>query len=291
MEAEVMVAMTDGLQPDAAVSVPKAAAQPMLPGAQETAPVVGRTEGVVAEGSPDTTRVDELTPLTVEADNLRRRKAEARRDVEDAEKSFEELSKRAQRDVEEAARVRKEWDELLQRDAEARYAVREECNQAVRECDEARQGVSSLRADLGNTVARRLEAESVSAELVMELAEVRGILQAESDEHDLLHATVEVVCDDLQVVQAEGTSSLMAHAADITVWVRQLEREALCSGITQAFAVARSHYAESIDLETMSLGFEPGYEASELDEIEKVVAPIVRNLADKVEEIVLPWRG
>ena len=41
----------------------------------------------------------------------------------------------------------------------------------------------------------------------------------------------------------------------------------------------------------MSLSFAPSYEASELDEIEKAVAPIARNLADKVEEIVLPWRG
>ena len=41
----------------------------------------------------------------------------------------------------------------------------------------------------------------------------------------------------------------------------------------------------------MSLGFTPGYEVSELDEIEKVVAPVVRNLADKVEDIVLPKRG
>ena len=44
-------------------------------------------------------------------------------------------------------------------------------------------------------------------------------------------------------------------------------------------------------MEMMSLSFAPGYEASELDEIEKAVAPIVRNLADKVEEIVLPRRG
>ena len=73
--------------------------------------------------------------------------------------------------------------------------------------------------------------------------------------------------------------------------MRQLDREALRSGITQAFAVTRSHYAKSIDLETMSLGFARGYEASELDEIEKAVAPIARNLAVKVEEIVLPHRG
>ena len=67
--------------------------------------------------------------------------------------------------------------------------------------------------------------------------------------------------------------------------------EALRSRITQAFAIAHSHYADSIDLETMILGFVPGYEAFELDEIEKAVAPVVRNLVNKVEEIVLPRRG
>ena len=125
----------------------------------------------------------------------------------------------------------------------------------------------------------------------MELVEVWRILQAKSDEHDLLRATVGVVFDDLEVARSEGTSSLTAHAVDITAQVRQLEREALRSRIDQAFAIARSHYADSIDLETMSLGFVPGYEASELDEIEKAVAPVARNLVDKVEEIVLPRRG
>ena len=83
----------------------------------------------------------------------------------------------------------------------------------------------------------------------------------------------------------------MACAVDITAWVRQLEREALRFGITQAFAIARSHYVESIDLETMSLGFAPDYEASELDEIETAMAPLMRNLANKVKDIVLPQRG
>ena len=48
-------------------------------------------------------------------------------------------------------------------------------------------------------MAQRLEAKSISAGLGMELAEVRGILQAESDEHDLLRAAVGVVFDDLGV--------------------------------------------------------------------------------------------
>ena len=137
----------------------------------------------------------------------------------------------------------------------------------------------------------RLEAESISARLATELTEARRGLQAESDEHNLLCTALRVVCDDLEVARPEGTSSLMAHAIDITTRVRQLERETLRSGITQAFAIARSHYADSIDLETMSLGFAPGYEASELDEIEAVVAPLAQDLANRVEDIVLPRRG
>ena len=41
-------------------------------------------------------------------------------------------------------------------------------------------------------------------------------------------------------------------------------------------------------METMSLSFAPGYKASELDEIEMVVAPLAWDLADRVEDIVLP---
>ena len=101
-----------------------------------------------------------------------------------------------------------------------------------------------------------------------------------------------MVFDDLVVAWPKGTSSLAASAAiDITARVRLLEREGLLSRITQAFAIARSHYADNIDLETMSLGFAPSYKASKLDEIEKVVAPITWNLANKVEDIVLPQRG
>ena len=84
---------------------------------------------------------------------------------------------------------------------------------------------------------------------------------------------------------------LVARVIDIMAWVHQLEKEALRLGITQAFAIARSHYDESIDLEAMSLGFAPSYEASELDEIEAAVTPLVETLASKIEDMVLPRRG
>ena len=68
-------------------------------------------------------------------------------------------------------------------------------------------------------MARRLEAEEISAELGMELAKVQGILQVESDQHDLLCSAVVVVCDDLQVAQEEGTISLSTRATGIMVRV------------------------------------------------------------------------
>ena len=99
-----------------------------------------------------------------------------------------------------------------------------------------------------------------------------------------------MVFDDLGVAQPEETSSLAARAAGITAWVGQLEEDASHTGITQAFTVARSHYDQEINLEVMSLGFAPGYENSELDEIEKAVTPVARNLVDRLKDIVLPPR-
>ena len=66
----------------------------------------------------------------------------------------------------------------------------------------------------------------------MEFIEARRNLHAKSDNLSFLSAALGVVCDDLEVVWPEGTSSLAARTLDITARVRQLEREALCSGIT-----------------------------------------------------------
>ena len=107
---------------------------------------------------------------------------------------------------------------------------------------------------------QKLEAESISAGLAVDLTEERRKLQPKSDELDVLSAALGVVCDDLEVVRLEGTSSLMAHAIKIMAWVRQLKRNALRAGVNQSFMIARSHYGDNIDLEMMSHGFMPGYE-------------------------------
>ena len=86
------------------------------------------------------------------------------------------------------------------------------------------------------------------------------------------------------------TSSLVARAMGITAWVGQLEEDAFHAGITQAFAVAHSYYDQEINLEVMSQGFAPVYEDTELDEMEKAVAPLARNLVNRLKEEVLPSR-
>ena len=139
-------------------------------------------------------------------------------------------------------------------------------------------------------VNQRLDAKNVAARLEKELTEVRGILWTESDEHDLLQAAVGVVIDALRVAQPVETSSLAARATGITAWVGQLEEDAFHARITQAFAVACSHYDREINLEVMSHYFTPVYEDPELDEIEKAVAPLARNLANRLKEAIVPPR-
>ena len=99
-----------------------------------------------------------------------------------------------------------------------------------------------------------------------------------------------MVFDDLGVARPEETISLVARATAITARVGQLEEDAFYVGISQAFTVARSHYDQEINLEVMSLIFAPGYENSELDEIEKAVTPIARNLTNRLKDMVLPSR-
>ena len=113
----------------------------------------------------------------------------------------------------------------------------------------------------------------------------------ESDKVGILSTALGVVCDDLEVVWLEGTSSLVAHAVKTTARVLQLERNALCAGVNQSFVIAHSHYGDNIDLETMSHGFAPGYEVHELEEMEAAVALFSQDLTDRIESIVLPWRG
>ena len=65
-------------------------------------------------------------------------------------------------------------------------------------------------------MTQKLVAESVSAGLAMDVTDMRRNLQAESDKLSILSTTLGVVYDDLEVVWSERTSSLVAHAVEIT---------------------------------------------------------------------------
>ena len=112
------------------------------------------------------------------------------------------LQQRVDRDTEVIAWLCEERDEICRTKARLRSehsTTREDHDRAIRERDEVRWEVRALRADLGDAVARRLEAEEISAGLGTKLTEVRGLLQVESDQHDLLCSAILAVCDDLQV--------------------------------------------------------------------------------------------
>ena len=73
--------------------------------------------------------------------------------------------------------------------------------------------------------------------------------------------------------------------------MRELERDALRIGVHQTFAIAHSHYDDTIALDLMSEGYVPGYDADALEGIEAAVAPLAHDLADRIAEVVLPPRG
>jgi hypothetical protein len=67
--------------------------------------------------------------------------------------------------------------------------------------------------------------------LETKLAETKKNLQTENDEHGMLRVAIGVVCDDLEVVQTEGTSSLAACIIEIMARAPALERNTLHAGI------------------------------------------------------------
>ena len=220
---------------------------------------------------------------------------------------FEDLSARSKLDGEEIARLKKERDELLQRNAAAnekasevlkelemerdlRRKAESRATALQRKVDEDVEVVRSLRAELDDAVKGKLSAENAATKLEKEAAYTRRALQAESDEHDLLQAAVGVVLNALNVTEPVETSPLVARVGGITARVGQLEESAFHAGITQAFTVAHAHYEKEINLKVMSEGFPSTYEDEELEEMEKMVAPLAKNLADNLKEMVLPPR-
>ena len=136
-----------------------------------------------------------------------------------AESEAVALQKKVDEDAVLIDRLRGERDEARQSEERFRSegsAAREERDWVIREHDEARRVADSLRVDLETAMTRKQAAENVSAGLKRELAQVRWVLQAKSDGHDLLQIAVGEVLDALQVVEPVETSPLAARVAGIT---------------------------------------------------------------------------
>ena len=126
-----------------------------------------------------------------------------------------------------------------------------------------------------------------SHSLEKELDEVKASLLKESDEHDSLRVAVQLIFDNLELAPEQEMSSYMVCAIQIMDRACEIARDALCFGIHRSFAIARSHY-ENIDLATMSQGFALVYTDTELDDIEKEVAPLAHDLSAKIEDEIIP---
>ena len=108
--------------------------------------------------------------------------------------------------------------------------------------------------------------------LEKELSEVKDTLQKESDEHNNMCVTVQLVYDELELAPEQETSLFAVHTIRIMDRACDMARGTLRFGIHRSFMIIRSHY-ENIDLATMSQGFMPVYTDVELDDIEKEVPP------------------
>ena len=74
----------------------------------------------------------------------------------------------------------------------------------------------------------KLEAKVVKSRgLEKELSEVKDTLQKESDEHDNLRVTVQLVSDELELAPEQETSSLAVHVTRIIDWARDMAMGAL----------------------------------------------------------------
>lgn len=89
--------------------------------------------------------------------------------------------------------------------------------------------------------------------------------------------------DELGLPPADGPEPLPTRVLRIGDRAREMASSALHRGVHRVFSIARTHY-ERIDLDYISQGFAPGYTEEEIDEIEAIVAPLARRLAESIEK-------
>ena len=110
---------------------------------------------------------------------------------------------------------------------------------------------------------------SLGAEVAGREAELIALRKAVSEKDAQLAALGSVaarVCDALGV-PSPSQGGLAERVAGVVPMVAQLETSAFRSGVTTAFAVGRSHFDDSFDLNTLQHGFAPDYTTEEMVEL------------------------
>jgi chromosome segregation ATPase len=137
-------------------------------------------------------------------------------------------------------RLCKEWDGMSQ----TMERLRSEHNTAHAEHDAAQLQIGSLQSELERQRNQKLEAESVSTRLAVELAwdrakaqglekelaEVKGSLQRESEDHDNMCITISLVYNDLGVTPARDEFTRGSRLSDHGPNTRTREGGSLCRG-------------------------------------------------------------
>ncbi|XP_012700009.1 uncharacterized protein LOC105914003 [Setaria italica] len=100
----------------------------------------------------------------------------------------------------------------------------------------------------------RAQSEGLEADLT----QLRDATDSEHAELANLRDAVRIICEDLHVVQEEGTSTLVVRVLGMYRQALEITREALHVGVRWAFIVFGSHYS-GINFDAMSGGYAFGY--------------------------------
>nr|TKW03296.1 hypothetical protein SEVIR_7G014500v2 [Setaria viridis] len=228
-----------------------------------------REQGVWERFAMEMRRTGELTGQLAAAQqnaaDLRAREREAREGARRAEVRV--TTEKARRDAEELARLRKEHEALqktVERIRHERHTSRQERDLEVGRKAEAEKMAANLGAEvsrlesqmqgLQTAVSQGLDRVRAQSEgLEGDLARLRDAADAEHVEHANLWDAVRIVYEDLNVVQEEGTSALVARV-----------------------------------LGTYRGGYGSGYSEAELDEIDVSVFNPAEALAQLLKDEAIP---
>ncbi|TVU34150.1 hypothetical protein EJB05_15979, partial [Eragrostis curvula] len=215
---------------------------------------------------------------------------EAQAVVEQATRAMREAdqAKLALAGAEERATAAEKRAEAAEKRAEA---VEKKAEKAEEDAAKAREAADSER------VLRRTSSELVSqltarvAGLEKEVDALKADLEVargENTQLERLRIGAELLVDELQVPQPDGTTTLEARLLSISNRFGALRRESFEAGVFWTLVMEQTHYGDSLDLEGLSLGMVPGFSDEEMEELKKKAAPVAATLAGLLASFAFP---